>query len=565
MIIGIDLGTTNSVCAVFKDGEPALVPNALGETVTPSAVHLGKDGAMTVGRAARDRLATEPDRTAARFKRWMGTQHDVRLGRRTLRPEDLSAAVLGALKADAEAFLGAPVTEAVISVPAYFNDVQRKATIAAAGIAGLTVRRLVNEPTAAALAYGVRDKEGESTFIVIDLGGGTFDVTVLEMFEGVMEVRASAGDAFLGGEDFTDALARAFAERIGADPGKTPPEDRARLRAAAETVKRRLAAAPEAEATVVLNGAEHSLTMDREGFAGLCEPLLARLSLPIRRALTDAQLRADDIDRIFLVGGATRLDAVRRMVSRLFGRFPEHEIDPDLAVGLGAAVQAGLLARDESLEEVVMTDVCPFTLGIASVQQIGEERYRDGVFAPIIERNTPIPASRAQTFQALRPGMKEVTISVYQGEAPDVKDNVAIGAYQAKIPSGSGVKEEIEVRFTYDVSGVLEVLTTASDGRETQLVIQNSAAALSEADIAQRLKELERIKRHPRDDAPNQAMSARLRAAYENALGDRRQAISGLIGRFEAALERQDPKLAAAEREEIAALLDRLGDGYDPF
>ena len=358
MIIGIDLGTTNSLVAVWEDGQPRLIPNSLGDYLTPSCVSLDEDGTILVGRAARERLQTHPDKTAAVFKRFMGSERTIRLGKREFRAEELSALVLRSLKEDVEAALGQPITEAIITVPAYFSDAQRKATRAAGVMAGLKVDRLLNEPTAAALAYGIHQLGAETRFLVFDLGGGTFDVSVLDMFEGVMEVRASAGDNFLGGEDFVACIIDRFFDQAKAPAKlKTDAAFMQRLTAQVEAAKRALSEQPAATIEVAHNSDTYTLELDEATFEQICAPLLQRLRAPVERALRDANLRGTDLDKIVLAGGATRMPVVRRMVARMFGRFPECEINPDEVVALGAAVQAGLKMKDAALDDVVMTDV----------------------------------------------------------------------------------------------------------------------------------------------------------------------------------------------------------------
>lgn len=564
-IIGIDLGTTNSLVAVFEADGPKLVPNALGEVMTPSAVGYGDDGAMLVGRAARDRLLTHPDLTTARFKRYMGTNHEVKLGKKSFRPEELSALVLGSLRADAEAHLGQKVEEAVISVPAYFNDIQRKATITAAEFAGLKVNRLVNEPTAAALAYGLQDREAESTFLVVDLGGGTFDVSILEMFSGVMEVRASAGDAFLGGEDFTDALAAELGRQLGLQPKDVSREEGARLRALANRLKHQLSEKAEATGEYVIRGEARPVSITREKFDEITDELLKRLRMPIQRAISDASLRADDLHRIITVGGATRMQAVRGLITRLFKRFPEHSIDPDHVVALGAAVQAGLAARHAALDDVVMTDVCPFTLGYEVSVPLGPNQWEAGHFSPLIERNTVVPASRANEISPLEQHQREINLMIYQGESPFVRDNVRIGQLRVPLPADVKADKTVEVRYTYDTSGILEVEATPVATKKTlRLVIEGTPGTLTRAEIDKRLKELAALKIHPRDEQENAAIIARLRAAYENSLGDQRHHVGHILAQFEAVLHTHDKRQIQDARAQIEEILSRF-EGEDVF
>ena len=565
-IIGIDLGTTNSLVSIFSDEGPVLVPNAFGANLTPSVVHLDKSDQVIVGASAKAHLINAPRATASKFKRLMGTAKVTTLRDRDFSAEDLSSLVLRSLKADAEAYLGSPVTEAVISVPAYFNEIQRKATMTAAQLAGLTVRRLINEPTAAALAYGLQDKDAEHTFLIVDLGGGTFDVSILETFSGVMEVRASAGDAFLGGEDFTDRIVADFARQLDRRIDQMAAADLSRLRATADQAKHALSDRQAVTCPFRLGDAEHALGLTRDAFEALTEDLINRMKVPLQRAISDADLMASDIDRIVLVGGATRMVPVRNLITRLFKRFPEHALDPDTVVALGAGVQAGLIARNAALDDIVMTDVAPFTLGYETTR-LGEtpSQNEGGLFAPLIERNTTIPASRSHVVKGLRKGQDRIDLRIFQGEAPYVRDNILIGSLAVPLPYNEADFEAVDVRFTYDNSGVLEVISTVlSTGEKTTLIIENSPGAISSDAIARRFKELDAIKIHPREEAVNEAMISRLTAAYENALGPRRTEIGWLLSQFEATLTTYDTRQIARMHETITQALRDL-DGSDVF
>jgi len=564
-IIGIDLGTTNSLVCVFTASGPELIPNALGSFMTPSAVGLADDGSMLIGQAAKDRLVTHPQLTTARFKRYMGTDHEARLGKKSWRAEELSALILRSLKEDAEAHLGHPVNRAIISVPAYFNDVQRKATMAAARIAGLNVERLVNEPTAAALAYGLQDRDAETTFLVVDLGGGTFDVSILEMFSGVMEVRASSGDAFLGGEDFTDAALKHLAQQADINVEKLEPEAYSRLRSVVDKMKHRLTETHQANANFSHKKSDYQLSLTREMFEEITAPLTKRIRLPIQRAISDAGLKADQIDRILMVGGATRMDCVRSLITRLFKRFPEHDLNPDHVVALGAGVQAGLAARHEALDDLVMTDVAPFTLGYEVAVEVKTDTFEFGHFAPLIERNTVVPVSRSHTVNPLKKGQDRIELKIYQGEAPFVKDNVKIGELQVHIPPNKKDLELVDVRFTYDTSGILEVVAKSiSTGKESRVVIEGNPGSMTQDEVENRLKALEGLKIHPREQQENTAFLARLATLYEGLLGDERQLVARFIQEFEAALHSQDAKLIAECRKELEDPVSRL-ESQDVF
>ncbi|MGK5072529.1 molecular chaperone HscC [Janthinobacterium sp. ZB1P44] len=563
MIIGIDLGTTNSLVAIWRDGKASIIPNALGEHLTPSCVSIDDDGTVLVGRAARERLQTHPQLTAAIFKRYMGSEKKITLGTQQFRPEELSSMVLRALKEDAEAFLGHKVEEAIITVPAYFSDAQRKATRIAGQLAGLRVERLLNEPTAAALAYGIRDKEQESKFLVFDLGGGTFDVSILELFEGVMEVRASAGDNFLGGEDFVTVLVDAFMEGSGLRDAVgsrlLDPRQQQLLRDEAERVKRLLSDQPSVRMATRYQEREYSWEIGEDRLAQLCEPLLARLRLPVERALRDATIRAAELNEVVLAGGATRMPLVRKLVSRMFGRFPAIHLDPDEAVALGAAVQAGLKMRDSALDEVVMTDVAPYSLGISISRQVGANQYEGGHYLPIIERNSVVPVSRTENITTIYDNQKEINVAIFQGESRLVADNVFLGKISFPIPAKKAGEIGIDVRFTYDVSGVLEAEVTVLATQERhKMIISDNAGVMTPEQIEQRFAELADLKIHPREQMENRTLVTRADRLYEQSLGDVRQYLAAHTANFQAALETQDPNTIRQARTAFAEVLKEI-------
>lgn len=563
MIVGIDLGTTNSLVAAWVDGAPRLIPNALGGTLTPSCVSIDEDGTVLIGEAARERLQTHPQRTASLFKRYMGSARSVRLAERDYRAEELSALVLRSLKADAEAYLGQPVTEAIVTVPAYFSDAQRKATRVAGELAGLRVERLLNEPTAAALAYGLHEAAGETQFLVFDLGGGTFDVSILEMFDGVMEVRASAGDNMLGGEDFVTLIAeRAFAAGIP-ETARNDAMFMQRLVARAEIAKRQLTAKGTATFEIGYAAAHASVTLDSEAFEKLAQPLLNRLWRPIERALRDARIRAADLDNVVLAGGATRMPMIRTLATRMFGRFPAVGHNPDEVVALGAAVQAGLKMKDKALQERVMTDVCPYTLGSEVARRLDDGSQASGFYAPVIERNVVVPVSRVKRFVPMDPQQKQIRIGVYQGESRMVRDNISLGEIVLPLEPGPGHDEGVDVRFTYDVNGLLEVeVTVVATGKVEQLVIESGEAHMSPADIAQRLAALSALKILPRDTLENRTLLARAERLYEQLLGDMRDQLGQAILRFEQALGTQDPRVIARDAAAFREVLDAIERDY---
>mgnify|MGYP001637224585 CR=1 FL=1 len=559
MIVGIDLGTTHSLVAVWRDGATELVANALGHTLTPSVVGLDDQGRVLVGQAARERLHTHPHLTTALFKRYMGSNQQVTLGGRAYRPEELSALVLKSLKEDVERAYGEPVTEAVISVPAYFSDAQRKATRVAGELAGLRVDKLINEPTAAALAYGLHQRDKETSFLVFDLGGGTFDVSILELFEGVMEVRASAGDNYLGGEDFDQLLLEHFVQaQQGNDfPGATTLLQP--LRREAERVRRQLGQAQQADFVVRVEGREWRHVYTQDALADLFAPLLARLRTPIERALRDARIRASDLDEVLLVGGTTRMPLVRKLAAGLFGRFPSISLNPDEVVAHGAAVQAALKARDAALEEVVLTDVCSYTLGMETVRQVGD-RHESGHYLPIIERNSVVPVSRVQTVYTVGDQQEQVLVKVFQGESRLVRDNVLLGVLEIPVPRRKAGEVALDVRFTYDINGILEAqVSIPLTGEQHALVIENNPGVLSPEEVRERLAALAGLKTHPRDQQPNTLLLARLERLYQESLGEVRELIGAWAAQFQRVLETQDERQIREVRHELEQRVNELG------
>ena len=561
MIVGIDLGTTNSAVAVWRDGQAQLIPNSLGHLLTPSAVSIDEKGGLLVGLTARERQPTHPENTATAFKRLMGTKRALKLGKQSYAPEELSALVLASLKRDAEAFLGAAVTSVVITVPAYFNDKQRRATRRAGELAGLKVERLINEPTAAALAFGIHEHGLNEPFLVFDLGGGTFDISLVEMFDGVIEVRASAGDNRLGGEDFNEALVDFARKRLGA---AFPSVDRSGrlaevMRDAAERARRALSEIDEASIRFVWDGEEHTVAIDAETFAQLVEPLIVRLREPVLRSLRDSSTKVADLSEIVLVGGATRMPVVRKAVTRMFGRFPNTKVHPDHAVALGAAIQAGLKERNLDLQEVRLTDVCPFTLGVETTERESAGSFRKGLFSPIIERNTVIPASRTRSYYSLEDNQKAIVMRIFQGEARKVADNILLGEVRVDIPRRPAGGAGVDCRFTYDTSGLLEVDVTV---RETEVAAQ--LVIFDEEDVAlvnsldARRAALAALKIHPRDQEANAAALARAERVYEGRVGNVRSYVGDLISNFENVLAAQEPRAIEAACQQLNALLDQI-------
>lgn len=562
MIVGIDLGTTNCAVGVWRDGKSELIPNSLGDFLTPSAVSIDKTGQSWVGRAALDRMATHPSETATSFKRKMGTEASTKLGKAKLNAPDLSAIMLRSLMDDVEAATGERPSEAVITVPAYFSERQRRATRRAGEIAGLSVKRLINEPTAAALAFGLHNREDREPFLVFDLGGGTFDVSVVEMFDGIIEVRASAGDNRLGGDDFNDVMIKtveAELKKAGIFEQLDNEKGRAQLAQAAEKARRALSGAAETDFAVTTGDTRHTFPVTADQFKEAAAPLLKRLRDPVTRALRDSYINVAGLSDIVLVGGATRMPAVREAITRMFGRFPNSTVHPDHAVALGAAILAGLLSDGTELEEIRVTDVAPFTLGIdtSDVDQFGNVQI--GLFAPMIERSTPVPCSREHAFSTMRDQQRVVEIGVYQGESRTVANNIRLGNLSVQVPPKRAGEIEILVRFTYDTSGLLEVdVNVPETGMQKNLVIVDEEDKRGTKDIAERRAAIEKLKVHPREEEENVALSARLDRLYEEFTGPVRDVIGQWITEFQGVLDKQDPRLITEARDKLSKSLDEL-------
>jgi molecular chaperone HscC len=554
-MIGIDLGTTNSLVAYWKDGEPLLIPNILEQVMTPSVVGINDEGQIIVGEVAKQRLQTHPGMTIAHFKRYMGSDKQFKIGRKKFRPEELSALVLRSLKADAEALLGEPITDTIISVPAYFSDAQRKATRAAGTLAGLNVVRLINEPTAAAIAHGLHQNT-EKTFLVFDIGGGTFDVSILEFFDGVMQVHASSGDNHLGGEDFVDVLIKEFVHEKEIRLDKLKSKDLAKLRSSAEACKKKLTNEKLATIKLHLKGIEHNYDITREDFERISSGLILRIRRPLERALRDADIHADDLDEIILVGGASRMPVIRSLASKMLGQIPSAHINPDEVVALGTAVQVALVLNDSSLEDVVLTDVAPYTLGINVHNEVN---INENLFHPIIERNSPVPVSRMDIFYTVSDWQQKLHLGVFQGEGRLAQDNVKLGELNLPVPRGKAGEESIEVRFTYDINGLLEVESTVvSTGLKKRLIIEGNPGVMTQKEIEARLSSLSDLKIHPRDRLGNAVLIARGERIYEESLGELRTYIGGLMQEFHKVLNRQDLKEIETMIEEVNLIFDQI-------
>ena len=551
-IIGIDLGTTNSLVAVWQDGESRLIPNAFGEYLTPSVVSIEEEGTVYVGKTAKEQLASHPEDTASVFKRYMGTAKKYRLGKKEYRPEELSSFVLKKLKEDAERYLGEPVEEAIISVPAYFNDMGRNATKRAGLLAGLKVERIINEPSAAALACQNRKQEEDATILVFDFGGGTLDVSVVECFDNVIEILAVSGDNQLGGQDFDDAIVKYFLRHCEIDPKNLTAQTRAILRSSAEKCKKELTEKTSAEMVVRCEQIDRKLEITRKQLVEAAAELFERMGRPVRQALMDAEIEVEDLNQIVLVGGSCKMPVVRQYLQHLFKRKDLQTLNPDHMIALGAGVCAGIKERDEEIKDMLLTDICPFSLGTGIVNYNEPGRDRMSV---IIPRNSALPCSRTHIYCTVCDNQSEICFEVYQGEAMHVEDNMWLGKLSFEIPERPRGEVYCEVTYTYDINGVLEVdVYVPATKEKKQLVIVNKDLGMTQEQIKAKLKEYEKLKLSPLEQEENKYVLAWAERLFMQCNSGMRKEIENRRAYFIHVL-RDDPDHAIKARKYLMVFL----------
>lgn len=560
MIIGIDLGTTNSLAAYYTEEGPKIIPNRLGKRLTPSVVSMDENEQIYVGDSAVERNLLYPGSTVSVFKRDMGSQKKFNLLHKSFTAEELSSFVLRALKEDAEHYLGEEVTEAVISVPAYFNDARRRATKRAGELAGLKVERIISEPTAAAVAVGIYQNQGKehSRFLVFDLGGGTFDVSILDLFGTILEVRAVAGDNFLGGEDFTNVLENMFFDSFTQFDRLTLDAKTLRhIHKQADKCKIGFSENHTSSMECKIGDELYKMEVKLTDYEKECEELLERIRKPVKRSLTDAHIRLSDIDRVVLVGGATKSPVVRKFAAKLFRMLPDTTINPDEIVALGAAIQGAMKERTESIREVILTDVCPFTLGTEVVREWEQGRFENGVFCPIIDRNTIIPTSRTERLYTVRDNQTKIRVNVLQGESRFAENNLSLGELYIDVPAGKAGEEAVDVTYTYDINSILEVeVEVVSTKKKVKQVFKDRDLDMSEEEIQERLETLSYLKIHPRDREENKYLLLRGERIYEESVGEERHYVEAALHEYEKALNTYDSAIIEEAKNEFKKFLE---------
>ena len=553
-VIGIDLGTTYSACGIYKNGKSTLIPNRLNQLLTPSVISI-KDGKLLIGASAKQRLISHPEYTIATFKRHIGSDWKCKLGSSIFTATELSSFVLKSLREDAEVYLGKPISKAVISVPAYFNNTQREATIQAGILAGLEVEGIINEPTAAAMSYGLHEKPDEYTFIVLDLGGGTFDISVMEYYDQILEVQSTAGDNHLGGEDFTEALIGLYLEKNHLTSKDLKAQEVELVYTHMERAKKELSSKGSIRIDP-LDPVKGHTTISYQEFKESIQPLLDRVKSTITRAILDAKVDVGSLDAMLFVGGSSRLECFRELSMKFFRKIPLATMNPDLAIASGATIQAALKAKKQELSDVVLTDVSPYSFGV-DVHNINHST--ESLFDPIIERNTVVPVSRISHYEPVHKLQPELLLKIYQGEHRLVSQNHYLGEIAIKLPMRLKNKPVIEVRFSYDSNGILEIDAKVLDtGKSYNKLIISDSRNLSQKEIEETLRRLEKYKQHPRENERNVEIVAMADKLFTITKEPMRGDIQENTILFESILATQDRKKIQKAYREFSEYLSNI-------
>ncbi len=553
-IIGIDLGTTNSLACIWRNGSPVLIKNSLGSTITPSVVGVDDSNDIVVGDIAKERLITDPDKTASEFKRTLGTKRTYNVGANIFSSEQLSSLVLKKIKEDAETFLGEEVTEAIISVPAYFDDCRRSATKQAAEMSGLKVERLINEPSAAALAYMQKHGFEDGTYMVIDFGGGTLDVSMIDSFDSIMEILAVAGNNQLGGKDFNEAIYHRFLDENLLDENLLTAEQKASIYKTAETCKIALSSVPMSIMSVNINDKNYTLTLDNNSLIKIAHEVFEKIGEPVRRVLRDSHMNVSEVKDIILVGGSCKMPTVAAYVERLTGRKPCTDIDPDTAICVGAGIFAGMKNRNVDFKDVILTDICPFSLGT----DVLDMRTREQIMDFIIQRNSMLPSSKTHEYFAASDNQTELRIVIYQGESIVPSNNIKLGELRLNCPPTPIHEFIASVRLTYDINGILVVDVTTSDKKTHSKVILSESNTMSEEELAKCKSQLDKLRLAPSGEEQYRLLIARAERIIEETLSFERQQITEALLSYKSCLKNGNERDIRIFTKKFKRFLDQI-------
>lgn len=546
-VIGIDLGTTNSLVSVFRNGKIELIPNSVGEYLTPSVVSFGDDGQVYVGKIAREMLVTHPDKTFCEFKRHMGTNFTYTVGDKEYKAEELSALVLRKLKEDAENYLKEEVTEAVISVPAYFNDDKRCATKNAGQLADLKVERLINEPSAVALKHHTLNGDMEN-FIIFDFGGGTLDVSLVEAYDNMVEIRAVAGDNYLGGKDFNEAIAEHF-EKTNFPKESLKAEERNIVLKEAEKLKIALSKQNQASRTFFLKGKEYTMSLSNQELIHIAAYLFKRMSEPIKKVLNDSKMSWDEIDKIILVGGSSKMPVVKQYISSISQVPVVMDENPDESIALGVGMAATIKQRMGGFKDLILSDICPFSLGVEIV---------GGVFSPIIERNDTLPCSKSGYYITIKDYQEKLEFNIYQGESMVARENLFLGTLEiTDLPKVKAGQTGVNVTFMYDINGILDI-RIVGENQSIHKTILNKKITLTQDELQKKLTELKQLSMHPLGKERDRLLIERAKSLYMESNGEVRNNLASLIRDYEELLLTKNEQTIRQGYVKITLYLDAL-------